>query len=164
MGAMESQIISITIVYSTVYSGADQRKHQSSASLALGGEFTGDRWIPAQMASNAESVSIWWRHHGPKFVIFKSISNVDISSTSCEIALMWIPPQIARFTWPTWGPPGSCRPQVSPMLAPWTLLSGTRPHSWYNQHWCRLGLGVVRQQAKVHSNLCHHMAPHGHNE
>ena len=26
------------------------------------GEFTGDRWIPAQMASNAGNVSIWWRH------------------------------------------------------------------------------------------------------
>ena len=25
---------------------------------------------------------------------------------------------------PTWGPPGSCRPQMGPMLAPWTLLSG----------------------------------------
>ena len=25
----------------------------------------------------------------------------------------------------TWGPPGSCRPQMGPMLAPWTLLSGT---------------------------------------
>ena len=25
---------------------------------------------------------------------------------------------------PTWGPPGSCRPQVDPMLATWTLLSG----------------------------------------
>ena len=35
MGAMASQITSLTIVYSTVYSGADQRKHQSSASLAL---------------------------------------------------------------------------------------------------------------------------------
>ena len=35
MGAMASEIISLTIVYSTVYSGADQRKHQSSASLAL---------------------------------------------------------------------------------------------------------------------------------
>ena len=23
---------------------------------------------------------------------------------------------------PTWGPPGSCRPQMEPMLAPWTLL------------------------------------------
>ena len=26
-------------------------------------EFTGDRWIPAQGASNAENVSIWWLHH-----------------------------------------------------------------------------------------------------
>ena len=35
MGAMVSQITSLTNVYSTVYSGADQRKHQSSASLAF---------------------------------------------------------------------------------------------------------------------------------
>ena len=25
---------------------------------------------------------------------------------------------------PTWDPPGSCRPQMGPMMAPWTLLSG----------------------------------------
>ena len=35
MGAIASQITSLTIVYSTVYSDADQRKHQSSASLAF---------------------------------------------------------------------------------------------------------------------------------
>ena len=35
MGAMASQITSLTVIYSTVYSGADQRKHQSSASLAF---------------------------------------------------------------------------------------------------------------------------------
>ena len=35
MGAMASQITSMTIVYSTVYSDADQRKHQRSASLAF---------------------------------------------------------------------------------------------------------------------------------
>ena len=34
MDAMASQITSLTNVYSTVYSDADQRKHQSSASLA----------------------------------------------------------------------------------------------------------------------------------
>ena len=37
MRAIASQITSLTIVYSTVYSGADQRKHQSSASLAFVG-------------------------------------------------------------------------------------------------------------------------------
>ena len=35
MGVMASQITSLTIVYSTVYSGAHQRNHQSSASLAF---------------------------------------------------------------------------------------------------------------------------------
>ena len=35
MGAIASQITSLTIVYSPVYSDADQRKHQSSASLAF---------------------------------------------------------------------------------------------------------------------------------
>ena len=39
MGAMVSQITSLSIVYSTVHSFADQRKHQSSASLAF------VRWI-----------------------------------------------------------------------------------------------------------------------
>ena len=57
MGVIASQITSLTIVYSTVYSDADKKKHQSSASLALTGEF------PAQMAANEENVSNWWRHH-----------------------------------------------------------------------------------------------------
>ena len=43
MGLMASQITSLTIVYSTVYSGADQRKHQSSASLAF---VRGIHWRP----------------------------------------------------------------------------------------------------------------------
>ena len=45
MITMASQIISLTIVYSAVYS------------TVYSGEF------PAQMASNAENISIWWRHH-----------------------------------------------------------------------------------------------------
>ena len=32
---------------------------------------------------------------------------------------------------PTWGPPGSCRPQIGPMLASWTLLSGETCPVWY---------------------------------
>ena len=35
MSAFASQITSLTVVYSTVYSAADQRKHQSSASLVF---------------------------------------------------------------------------------------------------------------------------------
>ena len=45
MGTVASQITKLTIVYSIVYSDTDQRKHQSSASLAFV-RFTGDRWIP----------------------------------------------------------------------------------------------------------------------
>ena len=86
MGAMSSQITSLTIVYSTVDSDADQRKHQSSASLAFvrgihrgpGGEF------PAQMASNAENVSILWRHH----VIVTQISALNrVVFTALKIIL-----------------------------------------------------------------------------
>ena len=46
MGAMASQITSLAIVYATVYSGADYRKHQTPRYWPLWGEFTGDRWIP----------------------------------------------------------------------------------------------------------------------
>ena len=64
MGAIASQITSLTIVYSTVYSDADQRKHQSSASLAFVWRIhPGTGAFPAQMAKNAENVSIWRRHH-----------------------------------------------------------------------------------------------------
>ena len=41
-----SQITSLTIVYSAVYSGGDQRKLQSSASLAFVWGIHRDRWIP----------------------------------------------------------------------------------------------------------------------
>ena len=46
MSLMASQITSLTVVYSTVYSDADQRKHQSSASLAFVWGIHRDRWIP----------------------------------------------------------------------------------------------------------------------
>ena len=45
MGTMASLITSLAIVYSAVYSGADQRKHQSSAPLAFV-RVPNDRWIP----------------------------------------------------------------------------------------------------------------------
>ena len=43
MSTMASQFTSLTTIYSTVYLGVDQRKHQSSASLALVREI---RWRP----------------------------------------------------------------------------------------------------------------------
>ena len=64
MTTMASQITSVSIVYLTVCSGPDQRKHQSSASLALCvGNSPGTGEFPAQRANNAENGSIWWRHN-----------------------------------------------------------------------------------------------------
>ena len=45
MRGIASQSTSLMIVYSTVYSSADQRKHQSSASLAFVWGIHRDRWI-----------------------------------------------------------------------------------------------------------------------
>ena len=61
MGTIASQITSLTIVYSIVYSDADQK----TSKLRVTGLFAGNSpVINAQMAINAENVSIWWRHHG----------------------------------------------------------------------------------------------------
>ena len=38
----------------------------------LCGEFTGE--FPAQMASNAENVSIWWRHHAIWFCLIHALA------------------------------------------------------------------------------------------
>ena len=49
----------------------------------------------------------------------------DFSLSSCVDTL------IARFMGPTRGPSGAERTKVGPMLAPWTLLSGTKdPSVW----------------------------------
>ena len=64
MGVMASQVTGPTTVYSTVYSGAD---HKKTSNLRVTGLCAGNSPVtgefPAQRASNAENVSIWWRHH-----------------------------------------------------------------------------------------------------
>ena len=64
MDAMASQITGVSIVYSTVCSDADQRKCQSSASLAFMRRIHRLPEFPTQRAINAENISIWWRHYG----------------------------------------------------------------------------------------------------
>ena len=66
MGAMASQFTSPTIVYSTVYSDADQRKHQSSASLAFVRGIhrwpvnSPHRWPVTRMMCPFDDVIMWW--------------------------------------------------------------------------------------------------------
>ena len=64
MSLTASQITSLTVVYSTGYSDADQRKRQSSASLAfVRGIHRGPVNSPHKGPVTRENVSIWWRHH-----------------------------------------------------------------------------------------------------
>ena len=70
MTTMASQITSLTVVYSTVYSDAEQRKHQSSASLAFVWGIHRDRWIPHIKGQLRENVSISWRHREPTIYQF----------------------------------------------------------------------------------------------
>ena len=65
MRATASQITGVSIVYPTVGSGTDERKHQSSVSLAFVRGI--DRW-PVNSSHKRPVMrkmfpSIWWRHH-----------------------------------------------------------------------------------------------------
>ena len=64
MDAMASQITNLTIVYKTVYSRHRSKKTPTlrvTGLYAVNWPVTGE--FPAQRASNAENVSIWWIHH-----------------------------------------------------------------------------------------------------
>ena len=64
VSAMASQIPGVSAVCSTVCSGADQRKHQSSASLAfVRGICRSPVDSPHKGPSKAENAFSWWRHH-----------------------------------------------------------------------------------------------------
>ena len=72
MGTMASQIISLTIVYSSVYSDADQRKYQSSASLAF---VWGNPRRPVDSSHKGPVTlkmfpfdDVRWRHHPLRYV------------------------------------------------------------------------------------------------
>ena len=51
----------------------------------LWGEFTGDDEFPLQRASNAENVSIWWRHHlhMSMSILYQPQTYVDNDITAC---------------------------------------------------------------------------------
>ena len=69
MGVMASQITSLTIVYSTVFF---RHRSKKTSKLRVTGHLCGNSpgsgEFPAQMASNAENVSISWHHHVPEAI------------------------------------------------------------------------------------------------
>ena len=109
MGAMASLITSLTIVYSSVYSGADQRKHQSPASLAFVQGIHRDRWIPRTndkqrgkcfhlMTSScslsflgvANTGDISLNHFAPRLeLLLFDMGDIMKSISTCYICILW---------------------------------------------------------------------------
>ena len=120
MSAMVSPIIGVSIVFWTVCSGADQRKHKKIRVTCLCegiSPVTGE--FPTQRSCNAENVSFddvimiiprhWnfvacWDFHGrqqhPNFIY--------------QLSLLWLPTQIERFMGQTWANLGPVGPRWAP--------------------------------------------------
>ena len=100
MTTVASQITSLTIVYSIVYSGADQRKHQGSASLAFVRGIHRDRWIPrtkGQWRGNCfHLMTSWWIYHKLFICFFAMFRCGHIALCETLISTAWIH---ARITW-----------------------------------------------------------------
>ena len=100
MGAVTSQITSLTIVYSTVYSDADQTKHQSSASPAFvrgihrGPVNSPHKWpVTRKMFSFDDVIMIWvktlhWWHNHNKTKHNKTASILSRHSVSVRSRLI----------------------------------------------------------------------------
>ena len=77
MSSTASQITSLTIAYFTVYS---RRRSKKTSKLCVAGLCGGNSPVtgefPAQRASNAENVSIWWRHH--VYVLVSTVRSVSV--------------------------------------------------------------------------------------
>ena len=75
--ALASQITSLAIVCSTVYS---RRRSKKTSKLRIAGLCEGNSPVtgefPSQGTINAENVSIWWRHHGLKIQWVKPVHYV----------------------------------------------------------------------------------------
>ena len=117
MTAIASQITNLTIVYSSVRSGEDQRKHQSSVWLAfVRGIHRRPVNSPHKRASNAKNVSIWWRNHERDSVIWKRFQHY----------------------WPFWGIPitGNVKRNVVVFFVVLLKKLLNKQASWFEKSWC----------------------------
>ena len=95
MGTIASQITSLTIVYSTFYSDADQRKHQSPASLAFVWGLHRDRWIPRTKGQLRGKyfhlMTSSWKDHPwlPDWEAVIGASNTLYTKALCESQKIW---------------------------------------------------------------------------
>ena len=100
MGAIASQITSLTIVYSIVYSDADQRKHQSSALMAFvwgihrGPVKSPHKWPVTQKMFPFDDVIMFCSGllnvsltHIPRGYFIDTIGNIYFNKSSIKVAL-----------------------------------------------------------------------------
>ena len=86
MSTMASQITSLAIVYSTVYSGLLKLRVTGicEGNSPVTGEF------PTQSTSNAENVSIWWRHHEFRTIRMTTITaSVHLDIAALKFLKSW---------------------------------------------------------------------------
>ena len=83
-------------------------------------ESTSSSWWGRMLPSVSCTIKFirWYRWH----VVCIIIIYLELSHRYGIHLLMLT--QVAKFMGLTWDPPGSCRPQMGPILVPWTLLSG----------------------------------------
>ena len=97
ISAMASQITSPTIAYSTVYSGTDQRKHQSSASLAF------VRGIHRGLVNSPHKWPVTRKMFQFDDVIINNFTQIHHKITTYVIAVLRIPLYMLRrrpWHWP----------------------------------------------------------------
>ena len=117
MGAVASQFTSHTIYYSTVYSGADQIKHQSSASLAFVRGIhrwpmnSPHKWPATRKMFPFEDIIMLTLHHKGLAINAKSstrswchvfshwlVSHVSLRQSDTQCLIVWVLRNIAAKT------------------------------------------------------------------
>ena len=86
MTTMASQVISLTLVYSTVYSDAHQRKHQSSASLAFVWGIHRDLWIP-RTKGQLRGICFHWMTSSCYCACTRVSSNIPLYRNTSDITV-----------------------------------------------------------------------------
>ena len=121
-------------------------------------------WFNIKMSSYQYRKS----HCGDKTILWPSYLHNGSSYTGKMTSLYWIRALIARFMGPTWGPSGADRTQVGPMLAPWTLLSGSfllMAQIMLQQNYCgihkclHMAVFILQMSGKIMTGVFKSLAP-----
>ena len=126
MGPITSQITSLTIVYSTVYSDADQRKHQSSALLAFvrgihrGPVNSPQKWPVMRKMFPFDDVIIHCLYHGSwwpgdlRGIISHGSDSVHLEHSTCRHK----DSQVNHLIWFLWNCGNLCWGHFFPLTPP----------------------------------------------